>query len=170
MIDDDECRSRGSLFVAIRIERQEEENPINGATTTTTTTSEQTMTDHLETLFNLLPKSIYKTMGPFGRVVTLPFMLILTPLLVLPDTVLPFSVVFLLPLWVVYLAMLPLFLFVICAEHGIHRVGQDVFGKDIRWVRKRNLEEKHRLQSLSSSSASASRMAMPWRQRRMHKY
>lgn len=116
-------------------------------------------------LGNFLPKSIYKTMGPFGRTVTLPLMLVLTPLLLLPDAVLPFTAVLLLPLWALYaVLLLPLFLFVIAVERGIHRLGRIVLHRDIGWVRRRGGDDDEKEKRRHSSTAAAA--TNPTRRRR----
>ena len=99
----------------------------------------------LSTLENVwkLPSIVYKKMGPFGRMVTMPLWIVFTPLFALTSLG-PLSFFLLSPLWIFFFIMTPVFLVVIVVEHGVHDLAKSWLGVDIRWMRKRTQDEKER--------------------------
>ena len=89
-------------------------------------------------VFVQTPFRVYKAMGPFGRIILLPFWIMFLPLHYLGAV----SVVLCFPLWLAFIVALPGFLLVILFEHIVHWVGMNVFSTDIRWVRKKKMYEK----------------------------
>lgn len=106
--------------------------------------SDELFLEALENVYKL-PSNIYKKMGPFGRVVTMPLWIVFAPLLALSSLMGGFvSLLLLLPLWLLFFVLTPLFGWVILVEHALHDLAQSCLGTDIRWIRKRTLEEKKR--------------------------